>query len=119
MKQGRKVSFCLTDGHLSFEECRIGDKAPKNKGRVAFRGDFVKDNSGSYAVFTKQGSSASQMTAAKVKDLTQYLFLPSFKMEGAPKLLKIPKIGMSRHLGHLDSSTTTQNDPNHGPAWKT
>ena len=27
---GRKSSFRLTDGHLSFEECRIGDKAPKN-----------------------------------------------------------------------------------------
>ena len=26
---GRKSSFCLTDGHLSFEECRIGGKAPK------------------------------------------------------------------------------------------
>ena len=25
----RKSSFCLTDGHLSFEECRIGGKAPK------------------------------------------------------------------------------------------
>ena len=28
--EGRKSSFCLTNGHLSFEECRIGDKAPKN-----------------------------------------------------------------------------------------
>ena len=27
--EGQKSSFCLTDGHLSFEECRIGDKAPK------------------------------------------------------------------------------------------
>ena len=27
---GRKSSLCLTDGHLSFEECRIGVKAPKN-----------------------------------------------------------------------------------------
>ena len=27
--KGRKSSFCFTDGHLSFEECRIGDKAPK------------------------------------------------------------------------------------------
>ena len=27
--EGHKSSFCLTDGHLSFEECRIGDKAPK------------------------------------------------------------------------------------------
>ena len=30
-----------------------------------FRGDIVKDDSGAYAVFTEQGSSASQMTAAK------------------------------------------------------
>ena len=27
--EGRKSSFCLTDGHLSCEECRIGDKVPK------------------------------------------------------------------------------------------
>ena len=26
---GRKSSFCLTDRRLSFEECRVGDKAPK------------------------------------------------------------------------------------------
>ena len=32
------------------------------------RGDTVKDDSGAYAVFTEQGSSASQMTAAKVMD---------------------------------------------------
>ena len=29
----------------------------------------MKDDSGSYAVFTEQGSSASQMTAAKVMDI--------------------------------------------------
>ena len=29
---------------------------------------YVEDNSGSYAVFTEQGSSASQMTAAKIMD---------------------------------------------------
>ena len=28
--KGRKVHFASLDGHLSFEECRIGDKAPKN-----------------------------------------------------------------------------------------
>ena len=27
--EGRKSSFCLTDGHLSFEEYRSGGKAPK------------------------------------------------------------------------------------------
>ena len=43
-------------------------KHQKYKGRVVLRGDIVKDDSGSYAVFTEQGSSASRMTAAKVMD---------------------------------------------------
>ena len=37
----------------------------KYTGRVVLRGDIVKDDSGAYAVFTEQGSFASQMTAAK------------------------------------------------------
>ena len=28
--EGRNSSFCRTDGHLSFEECRIGGKSTKN-----------------------------------------------------------------------------------------
>ena len=35
-------------------------KHQKYKGRVVLRGDIVKDDSGSFAVFTEQGSSASQ-----------------------------------------------------------
>ena len=63
----------------------------------------MKDDSGSYAGFTEQGSSASQMTAAKVMDIISRL--PScdgqaadavsaktqVKMEDAPNILKIPK----------------------------
>ena len=33
------------------------------------RGDIVKDDSGAYAAFTEHGSSASQMTAAKVMNV--------------------------------------------------
>ncbi len=33
----------------------------------------MKDGSGSHAVFTEQGSSASQMTAAKVMDIISRL----------------------------------------------
>ena len=44
-------------------------KHPKCKGRVVLRSDIVEDDSGSYAVFTEQGSSASQMTAAKIMDI--------------------------------------------------
>ena len=81
------------------------------------RGDIVKDNSGSYAVFTEQGSSASQMTADKIIDIISRLpgcdgqaadavsAKTQVKMDDAHKLLKNSKIGVSRHL---DSSTTTQ-----------
>ena len=79
----------------------------------------MKDNSGSYAVFTEQGSSASQMTAAKIMDIISRLpgcdgqaadavsAYTDVKMEDAHKLLKNFKIGMSRNL---DSSTTRQMD---------
>ena len=45
----------------------------KYKGRVVLQGDIVNDDSGSYAVLTEQGSSASQMTAAKVMDIISRL----------------------------------------------
>ena len=73
------------------------------KGRVVLRGDIVKDDSGAHAVLTEQGSSASQMTAAKVMDIISRLpgcdgqaadavsADTQVKMEDAPKLLKIPK----------------------------
>ena len=62
-----------------------------------------QDDSGSYAVFTEQGSSASQMTAAKIMDIISRLpgcdgqaadavsAYTQVKMEDAHKLLKIPK----------------------------
>ena len=87
---------------------------PKYKGRVAFRGDVVKDDSGSYAVFTEQGSSASQMTAAKVMDIISRLpgcagqaadavsAYTQVKMEDASKQFPV------RMSLHSDSSTTTQ-----------
>ena len=116
--KGRKSSFCLTDGHLSFKECRIGDNwHQKYTGRVVLRGDIVKDDSGSYAVFTEQGSSASQMTATKIMDIISRLpgcdgqegdavsAYTQVKMEDAHKLLKIPN---SECPDIWDSSTTTQ-----------
>ena len=49
------------------------EKLQSKASRVVLRGDIVKDDSGSYAVFTEQGSSASQMTAAKVIDIISTL----------------------------------------------
>ena len=88
---------------MSFENADLEAKHQKYKGRVVLRGDIVKYNSGSYAVFTEQGSSASQMTVAKVMDIISRLLgcegqaadvvsaYTQVKMEDAPKLLKIPK----------------------------
>ena len=78
-------------------------KHQKYKGRVVLRRENVKDDSGSYAVFTEHGSSASQMTAAIVMDIISRLpgcagqaadavsACTQVKMVDAPKLLKIPK----------------------------
>ena len=64
---------------------------------------LLKHNSGSYAVFTEQGSSASQMTAAKIMDIISRLpccdgqaadavsAYTQVKMEDARKLLNFPK----------------------------
>ena len=70
------------------------------QGRIVLRGDIVKDDSGSYAAFTEQGSSASQMTAANVMDIISRLpgctgqaavavsAYTQVKMEDAPKSSK-------------------------------
>ena len=75
----------------------------KYKGRVVLRDDIAKDDSGAYAVFTEQGSSASRMRAAKVMDIMSRLpgcsgqaadtvsANTQVKMEDASTSLKIPK----------------------------
>ena len=87
------------------------------EGRVVLRGDIVKDDSGTYAVFTEQGSSATQMTAAKVMDIISRLpgcagqaadaasAYTQVKMEDAPFVIENSKVRMSRYL---DTPTTTQ-----------
>ena len=64
MKQGKKVNSTLRfiDGSLMdichLENSHLEPPFQKYKGRVVLRGEIVKDDSGSYAVFTVQGSSA-------------------------------------------------------------
>ena len=75
-------------------------KLQKYKGLVVLRGDIVKDDSGAYPVFSGQGWSAFQMSAAKVIDVVARLpdcggqaadtvsAHTSVKLEDAPTLLK-------------------------------
>ena len=62
--KGAKVHFASLMDLCSLKNSELEPQFQKYKGRVVLRGDIVKDDSGSYAVFTGQGSSASQMTAA-------------------------------------------------------
>ena len=115
--KGAKVHFASLMDICHLKNAELEAKHQKYKGRVVLRGDIVKDDSGSYAVFTEQGSSASQMTAAKSMDIISRLpgcagqaadavsAYTQVKMEDHHKLFKNSKIGVSRHL---DSSTTTQ-----------
>ena len=76
MKQGRRAQkfiFASLMDICHLKNAELDAKHKKYKGRVVLRGDIVKDNSGSYAVFTEQGSSASQMTAAKIMDIISIL----------------------------------------------
>ena len=102
-KKREQRPLCISDGLMSSQKLGIGIKIQKYTGRVVFRGYIVTDDSGACGVFTEQGSSASQMAAAKVMDLIARLpdcdgqtadaisvYTPE-KLEDAPKLLRIPK----------------------------
>ena len=101
--KGIKVHFASLMDICHLKNAVLEAKHQKYNGRVVLRGDIVKDDSGDDAVFTEQGSSASQMTAAKVMDIISRLpgctgqaadavsAYTQVKMEDAPKLLKIPK----------------------------
>ena len=117
---GGTVHFASLMDICYLKNAELGAKHQKYKGRVVLRGDIVKDDSGSYAVLTEQGSSASQMTAAKIMDIISrwpgcdgqaadaVSAFSQLKMEDAHKLLKIPKsecpdiwIRLSRHMAKI------------------
>ena len=99
---GATVHFASLMDICHLKNAELEAKHQKYKGRV-LRGGVVRGNSGSCAVFTEQGSSASQMTAAKIMDIISRLpgcdgqaadavsAYTQVKMEDAHKLLKIPK----------------------------
>ena len=98
-----KVHFATLIDICHLKNAELEPNFQKYKGRVVLRGDIVKDDSGAYAVFTELGSSASQMTAAKVTDVIARLTdcdgqaagavsaYTQVKMEDAPRLHSIPK----------------------------
>ena len=98
------VHFASLMDICHLKNAELEEKHQKYKGRVVLHSGIVKDDSGSYEVLTEQGSSASQMTAAKIMDIISRLpdwdgqaadaisAYTQVKMEDAHKLLKIPKL---------------------------
>ena len=124
--KGIKVYFASLMDICHLKNAELETKHQKYKGRIVLRGDIVKYDSGSYAVFTEQGSSASQMTAAKVMDIISSLpgcagqaadavsAYTQVKMEDAQKWLKIP----NRNVQTFGFVYLDTNGQNHGPVWK-
>ena len=122
---GATVHFASLMDICHLKNAELEAKHQKYKGCVVLHDIIVKDDSGSYAVFSEQGSSAFQMTVAKIMDIISRL--PGCDGQAADavsaytqvngrcsQIIENSKIGVSRHL---DSSTTTQL-AYHGPEWK-
>ena len=86
---GATVHFASLMDICHLKNAELETKHQKYKGRVVLRGDFVKDESGSYAVIHRtrifsisndssksHGYSIQTARVAEDKQLTQYLFIP-------------------------------------------
>ena len=101
--KGAKVHFASLMDICHLKNAELEAKLQKYQSRIVLRGDIVKDDSGSYAVFTEQRSSASQMRAAIVLDIISrqagcagpaadaVSAYTQVKMDDDHKLLKNPK----------------------------
>ena len=126
--KGAKVHVASLMEICHLKNAELETKHQKYKLRVVFRGHIVEDDSGSYAVFTEQGSSASQMTAAtKVMDII--CRLPGCRGQAADavssytqekwKMLQNYWKFQNRNVQTIGFVYHDTNGQNHGPVWKT
>ena len=101
-KRERESPLCCIDGHLSSQKCGVRTKISEKKERSSRTSRWYCKRR-LWSRCTEQGSSVSQMTAAKVMDVIARLpgcagqpanavsAYTQVKVEEAPKLLRIPK----------------------------
>ena len=102
--EGRKSSFCIIYGHLSFEECRIGDKAPEIqrsscaprwycKRQLWFLCSIHRTRIFSISNDSRQKSwiSSPDCLVAQDKQQTQYLLMPRSKWKMLRNYWKFPR----------------------------
>ena len=103
--KGGKVHFASLVDLCHLKNSELEPQYQKYKGRVVFRCDIVEDDSGSYAVFTEQGSSASQMTGMRRTSSRLSVSLHPGQKGRCNNVIK--KI-----------QSQNANGVNHGPVWK-
>ena len=113
MKQGRRAQKFIVPHWWTYVMWKMLNWRQSTKNtKVELYSEVIlwKDDSGSYAVFTEQGSSASQMTAAKVMDIISRL--PGCDGQAADAVSKFRnrKVQTFGFVCH---------DTNLGPVWKT
>lgn len=72
-KEGRKVHFGMAYGFVVVKHSELPEDQQIYKGRVVFRGNNVKDESGYTAVFSEQGSSSSHSSASNILDTVGHM----------------------------------------------
>ena len=125
---GCKSSFCITDGHMSFEKCRNGDKRTKIQRSSCTLWWYCKKRFWVFLQYSlnkdlqhlkwqppKSWISSPDCQVVQDKQQTQYQLIRQVKMEDAHKLLKIPKSECPDIWIRLTHDTNGQN---HGPAWQ-
>ena len=103
--EGRTVHFASLMDVCHLENLELEPNFQKYKDRVVLRGDNVKDDSGSYAVFTEQGSSACKSNGCHTKTNRMRrassrcnIGLHPGKNGRCSTITENSQIGMSRHL---------------------
>ena len=116
-KNNNKVHLASLMDLCHLKNAELEPQFEKYKGRVVLRWDIRQDDSRAHAVFTEQGSSASQMTAAKVMDVIARLphcdgqaadaisAYTKVKNGGCPKDAQNSEVRMS---WYLDTPSKTQ-----------
>ena len=123
--KGEKVHFVSLMDICHLKNAELEAKHQKYKRSSCIPGDIVKDDSGSYAVFTEQGSSTSQVTPAKVMDIISCL--PRCAGQAADAVSASTQVENGRcskieknYSECPDTRIRLQdtNGLNHGPVWK-
>ena len=117
--EGKTVHFASLMDVCHLKNLELEPQFQMCKGRVV-----LQDDSGSHAVFVEQGTSASQMTAAKVMDIISRLSGCAGQAADAVSAYTQVKWKMHRRYfkkskvrthRYSDKSTETQNGLNRGP----